>query len=333
MARFGQRVFAVVLIAGLAAAVAYSFQILLLVFAGILLAVLLRSAGTWLHGWTQIPMGWCMGLVLVGFATLFFGSIFLFGIQIANQTDELVRAVSHAWGELQSKIRHNPIAGSVASAAVNLETPAKAAASGVVSIVASMVMVLFIGVYLSTSPQMYTDLFLGFFRGPMRGRVRRLLDATGSALRWWLAGQFIAMAVVGAVTTAGLLVIHAPMAISLGVLAAVLTFIPYIGAIGSAIPAILLALTKSNEMALYVLVIFLVAHIVEGYIVVPLVQHKLVYLPPAMILVMQFFMELFAGIIGMAFATPLMVVAMVLIKKLYFKQDWDNPEEDAAAAA
>ena len=35
-------------------------------------------------------------------------------------------------------------------------------------------------------------------------------------------------------------------------------------------------------------------------------------------------MHAFAGAAGLTFATPLMVVAMVLIKRLYFKQDWTD---------
>jgi len=77
--------------------------------------------------------------------------------------------------------------------------------------------------------------------------------------------------------------------------------------------------------------IYVIAHVVEGYIVVPLIQQRLVYLPPAMILAMQFLMQLFAGTVGVTLATPLMVVAMVLIKELYFKQDWDETEEASAA--
>jgi predicted PurR-regulated permease PerM len=78
------------------------------------------------------------------------------------------------------------------------------------------------------------------------------------------------------------------------------------------------------------MLVYLIAHVVEGYIVTPLIQHRLVYLPPALILAMQFLMHLFAGSVGLALATPLMVVAMVLIKELYFKQDWAEPSEEAA---
>jgi predicted PurR-regulated permease PerM len=79
-----------------------------------------------------------------------------------------------------------------------------------------------------------------------------------------------------------------------------------------------------------VVLVYFIAHVVEGYIVTPMVQHRLVYLPPALILATQFLMHLFAGIIGVMLATPLMVVAMVLIKELYFEQHWTEDVTDAA---
>jgi predicted PurR-regulated permease PerM len=334
LSRFNRQVFAAVLIVGLVIAVAYSFQILLLVFAGILLALMFRSAGTWLHDHTKLSINWCMALVLAGFAIFFFGSIWMFGVQIINQADELFWAVSQAYAQFHDKLAQYHVAGSLSAGTggLNLESPAKAVASSALWLIAALVMVLFLGIYLSTNPQLYTELFLGFFDGRLRARIVRILDALASALRWWLAGQLFAMTVVGIITTGGLLLIGAPMAISLGVMAALLTFVPYVGAIVSAIPAVLLAFTKSADLAFYTILVFLIAHIAEGYIVVPLVQHRLVYLPPAMILAMQFLMDLFFGTVGVTFATPLMVVAMVLIKNLYFKQAWDDTTEQAPAA-
>ena len=190
--------------------------------------------------------------------------------------------------------------------------------------------ILFLGLYLSTSPEMYTELFLSFFNGRRRERIAQILDGMVSALRWWMIGQFISMSIVGAITTVGLLIIGAPMAVSLGIIAGLMTFVPYVGAILSAAPAILLAFTKDTHMVFYVILIYLIAHVVEGYIVTPLIQHRLVYLPPALILVTQFLMELFAGVTGVMLATPLMVVAMVLIKELYFGQEWTDEVTEAA---
>jgi predicted PurR-regulated permease PerM len=331
MKQFSRQFFVAVLIILAAAAVIYSIQILLLAFAGILLAIFFRSAGMWLHRRTTLSVAWSMAVVLIGFGTVFLGALWLFGIQIANQADQLFWAVSQAYSQFHQKFAQYHVAGGISGATgLNLETPAKAAASSVLYLLAAGVMVLFLGVYLSITPELYLELFLSFFRGSVRRRAADLLDSIGSALRWWIAGQLISMAIVGGITTIGLLIVGAPMAVSLGVLAMILTFVPYVGAIVSAVPAVLLAFTKDTRLALWVMLVYLIAHVVEGYIVTPLIQHRLVNLPPALILATQFLMHLFAGSVGLALATPLMVVAMVLIKELYFKQEWTEPADEAA---
>jgi predicted PurR-regulated permease PerM len=331
MKQFSRQVLVAALIILAAAAVIYAIQILLLAFAGILLAIFFRSAGMWLHHHTRLSVAWSMAVVLVGFGTVFLGLLSLFGVQIANQADQLFWAVSQAYSQFHQKLAQYHVAGGIsAGGGLNLEAPAKAVASSVLWMLAAAVMVLFLGVYLSITPELYLELFLGFFRGPVRRRAADLLDGIASALRWWIAGQLISMAIVGGITIVGLLTVGAPMAVSLGVLAMILTFVPYVGAIVSAVPAILLAFTKDTHLALWVMLVYLAAHVVEGYIVTPLIQHRLVYLPPALILATQFLTHLFAGSIGLALATPLMVVAMVLIKELYFKQEWTEPSEEAA---
>jgi predicted PurR-regulated permease PerM len=329
VSRFGRRVFTAVLIVGLIAAAAYAIDFILLVFAGILLAILLRGAGTWITAHSGLSRRWSMLFALLGFAVVFFGTLWMFGVQMADQADKLITAVSQAYRELQQKLQQFRVADLLLSGGFGVGGPVRAA-SGVLSIIAAVVLVLFLGLYLSTSPDLYLDLFLNFFNGRHRDRVAKLLDSMSSALRWWLLGQFIAMGIVGVITLVGLLVIGAPMPVSLAVLATLLTFVPYVGAIASAIPAILLGFTKDTNTGLYVVLIYFIAHVVEGYIVGPLVQNRLVYLPPALILAMQFLMELFAGIVGVMLATPLMVVAMVLIKELYFKQEWTEEVTDAA---
>jgi predicted PurR-regulated permease PerM len=324
-------VFVAVLVIALIAAAAYAIELILLVFAGVLLAVLLRGAGTWLEEHSPLSIKWSMIVTLIVFAAVFFGFLSMFGLQIADQADQLVGAVSQAYGELHQKLQQYRMADLLLSGAggTALAAPARAA-SGILSVLASIVLILFLGFYLSTSPELYTELFLSFFNGRLRGRLEKLLEATCSALRWWMVGQLVSMAIVGMITIIGLLIIGAPMAVSLGVLAALLTFVPYVGAILSSVPAILLAFTSGTHMVLWVILIYAIAHMVEGYVVTPCVQHRLVYLPPAMILATQFVLELFAGTVGVMLATPLMVVGMVLIKELYFGQEWTDEVTDAA---
>ena len=289
MTQFSRRVFAAVLIVIAVAAVIYSIQILLLAFAGILLALFFRSSGMWLQRLTGLSIKWSMALTLLVFATLAFSALWLFGLQIVNQAHQLSWAVSQAYSQFHEKlVQYHVASNNPATSGLSLESPAKEAASSVLWMVAGGVLILFLGIYLSVTPELYTELFLSFFRRPIRVRAAELLDSIGTALRWWLAGQLISMAVVGAITIAGLSIVGAPMPVSLGVLAMILTFVPYIGAIASAVPAVLLAFTIDSRQTLSVMLVYLIAHIVEGYIVTPLIQHRLVYLPPALILATQF---------------------------------------------
>jgi predicted PurR-regulated permease PerM len=326
MTRFVRRAFAAVSIVGLVVLLAYAVELILYVFAGILLALMLRTAGMWLRTATGLSIRWSMTIVLSLFVITLFVTIWIFGLQIVHQADELFDTISKAYSQFQSKLQQYRIFRQLVATtpAVNLGATATAAATGLLWMAAAVVLVLFLGVYLSTGPQEYVESFLNFFSDDHRVKASIILESLGGALRWWLFGQLIAMVAVGVLTTVGLLVLKSPMAVSLGVMAGLLTFVPYVGALVSAVPAILIAMTQSSHLAVYVMLLYLLAHVVEGYIVVPIVQHKLVYLPPALILTTQLFMHAFAGATGLAFATPAMVVAMVLIKRLYFKQDWTD---------
>jgi predicted PurR-regulated permease PerM len=137
----------------------------------------------------------------------------------------------------------------------------------------------------------------------------------------WLLGRIWASLFVGVLTVIGLLLLDMPLAFTLGLL--VLNFIPNIGPILSGVPAVLLALLKSPTLAIYVIVLYVVIQSVESYLVTPLIQRRVVSLPPALTLTAQL---LLAGFLGLFLATPLTVVAMVLIEELYIKDVLEENE-------
>src|SRR5258705_13013117 len=94
MGRFVRRAFAAVLIVGLVVLLAFALELILYVFAGILLALMLRTAGVWLRTTTRLSIGWSMTIVLALFAIAVFGTIWIFGLQIVHQADELFDAIS-----------------------------------------------------------------------------------------------------------------------------------------------------------------------------------------------------------------------------------------------
>jgi predicted PurR-regulated permease PerM len=174
LTRFSKRVFLAVMIIAAIVAVTYAIDLILLAFAGILLAILLRGAGTWLEEHSPLSIKWSMVLVLIAFAGVFLGTMWMFGVQIADQADQLFAAVSQAFSQLQQQLQQNRIASLLISGASgwSLGAPAKAVASGILWVIASIVLILFLGVYLSTDPQLYSGLFLSFFDGRLRGPGR-----------------------------------------------------------------------------------------------------------------------------------------------------------------
>jgi predicted PurR-regulated permease PerM len=136
----------------------------------------------------------------------------------------------------------------------------------------------------------------------------------------------IDMIVVGVLTGIGLALLGVPLALSLGVVAGLFTFVPYFGTIVSAIPAVLVALTQGWQTALWVLVVFLICHGIEGYIVAPLVQRRTVDLPPALTILSMTILGTIFGPMGVILGTPVAAAALVTVREAYVAEVLGDPE-------
>jgi len=143
------------------------------------------------------------------------------------------------------------------------------------------------------------------------------VDALAYNLRWWLLGQVFLMIMIAITTTVGLWLMGIPLALSLGLIAGALELIPYLGPWLSAVPAALVALLLSHAHLLGTLGLYLGLHILEGYILLPLVQRGTVLLPPALTLIAQVLLGDLLGVMGLFVAAPLTVCAVVRLKMLY----------------
>jgi predicted PurR-regulated permease PerM len=318
---FAKKVFVAVIVIASILLAAYAVEWFLLVLAGVLLAILFRTVAEWLHGWMSVSFHGRIAMVLTATAVLVIGGTWVFGSKLVSEANDLMAKLSDALASLQQHAQHyQNLQRLFSQSSVNLEQPTRIFLSGGVWTIAALALVFFVGAYASIEPDTYIDGFLRFFGQRRQVQVRDILTGIGTALQWWLFGQLIAMVVVGVITLVGLLIVHAPMALPLALLAAALTFVPYVGAIVSAIPGLMIAFTVSSHTALYVAIVYLIAHAAEGYIVTPMVQHRFLYLPPALILANQFLMGLLIGVVGVAMATPFLVVVMVLVERLYFHE-------------
>jgi predicted PurR-regulated permease PerM len=189
--------------------------------------------------------------------------------------------------------------------------------SSTIQIITGVIIILFLSIYIAVDPGVYHRGILHLVPHRRRPRVREVMAAVGGVLRRWLVAQFIAMITLGVVTTAILLVLHVRAAFALGLLSALLEFIPTLGPIVSALPAMAMGFLDSPEKALWVAVAYVGVHFVEGHLLIPLLMKGGLKLPPALTIFSEALMALLFGFLGLMCAVPLCAATLTAVKMLY----------------
>lgn len=313
----------------------YAADVLLLVFAGILLAVFLRGLSGWVSRHTPLSGGLALALVVLVLAGLLAGGLWLGGSRVAREAgvlqDQLPGAVQRLEAQVQESSWGREVLDRLPSSDAlmpkwrSLLSQVTGAVSSTLGVLGSGLILLFLGLFLAAQPQLYLDGVIRLVPPTRRPRAREVLVAVGHTLRSWLLGKVLAMALIGVLTGLGLWLLHIPLALTLGVLAALLTFIPNLGPVLSAVPAVLLALVQSPTRALYVALLYLGVQAAESYLIAPLVQHRTVSIPPGLLLTAQVLAGAFLGIMGLVLATPLAAALLVLVQMLYLQDVLGDP--------
>ena len=128
------------------------------------------------------------------------------------------------------------------------------------------------------------------------------------------------MLLVGVVTTLGLYAIGLPSALALGLIAGLAEFVPLVGPVFSAIPALLVALSVGGQTVFWVLGLYIVVQQLEGNLITPVIQRQTVDLPPALTLFALIAIGVLFGPLGVLLSTPLAVVIFVCVKQLYVRE-------------
>lgn len=186
------------------------------------------------------------------------------------------------------------------------------------------------GLFMAVDPQVYRRGLVRLVPAGERARVDAALGELGHTLRWWMVGTCISMAIIAVATTLALWAIRLPGFAALGVIAGLLQFIPTIGPVISAIPAVALALVIAPSKVIWVIVIYAGIQLVESNFLTPLVMKKTVHVPPALSILFQALMAIVFGFLGLLLAVPILAAMLVLIDRLY---DGDDEAAEAEAPA
>jgi predicted PurR-regulated permease PerM len=309
-------------------------HLLILAFGAILVAVILRSIAGPLQRYLRVPQAAALTLSILLVAGLFGAVIWLLGSEIARQVSEIADTLPDAWRSLVRSIGGPELVAEVERVASDSLPETGAALTSVgaalMSVGASLVdiaVAIAAGIYIASQPVPYRRGFLKLFPKKRRPLAEEALGDAGRALRLWLLGQLIAMVAVGVLTGVGFWLIGLPSALSLGLIAGVLEFIPYVGPVLAAVPAILFAFAQRPELALWALGLFILIQQIEGNVITPLVQQYAVEIPAALLLFVLLGGGMLFGAIWLALAAPLTVVGYVLVKRLYVQEALHTPTQ------
>lgn len=300
---------------------------LLLVFAGVLLAVFLSSMALFLHRYARLPQGVALTvgiLLVVGFLA---GTGWLVGPRVAEQASQLTERLptsvekirsslsQYRWGEML--LSHMPQGQGSYLSSTNILGRITGIFSTTLGILTNILVVIIVGLFLALNPTPYIEGVTHLFPKGKRARIREVFQAEGHGLRWWLIGRLCSMLVVGLLTGLGLWLVGLPLVFTLGLLAGLLSFVPYVGPIVSAVPGLLVALSAPGVPIWVVALVYLGVQLLESNAITPLIQERAVSLPPALLVVVQLLGGLLAGLLGVLVATPLTVALIILVQMLY----------------
>ncbi|HEX3660603.1 MAG TPA: AI-2E family transporter [Acidobacteriaceae bacterium] len=320
----------------------FQLNLVLLAFAGILVAVILRTVTEWIDRHTRLSgkVAYAGTLLLIGAVAAGLGYVLV--PRAITQISELVRSLPSSIHNLEQPLEQSSwgrdlldrVHRAFHNSSISSQIPQIAGA--VSSGVTGLVIVLVVGFFAALNPHGYAEGMLVLFPERRRGRARRIAAELERQLQWWTLGQMLPMAVLGIVSGVGLSLLHVALPWTLGLLTGLAVFLPYAGTVLSGIPAVLMGLQRSPHTALWVLLLYTALHLLEGYILTPFVQRKAVRLPPVVTILVQYFFWQVAGILGLALAAPLASAGIVLVKELYLHVPAEQsvvPETPAARAA
>jgi predicted PurR-regulated permease PerM len=267
--------------------------------------------------------------IILGFVVAL---IAVFGAQVSQQVTILRDALPKAWEAFELRMGDLGLGEQMKRMAESIRAPGATSLSAfgatVLSIgsgIANVLVVIVAGIFLATQPRFYLTGAVKLVPPAKRTLAIEAIMESERALRLWLRGQLIAMVAVGLLTGLGLWALGMPSALALGLLAGVLEFIPFAGPILAAIPAVLLAFAASPDLALWVVLLYLLVQQFEGNLLTPLVQQYAVDLPGVVLLFSLLAFGLLFGTLGVILAAPLSVVTYVLVKRLYVIETLHTP--------
>jgi predicted PurR-regulated permease PerM len=184
-----------------------------------------------------------------------------------------------------------------------------------------LISTLFFSYYLILEENVIKKLVIKFIDEKDASFISNLFEKVEKRLGNWFWGEIWLMSIVGAFTYIGLLLLQMPYALPLAVLAGLLEVVPNLGPTISAIPALIIGLSRSPFLFFANLSLYFIVQQLENNLIVPLVMKKAVNLNPLVTLLSLLIGGNIAGFLGILLAVPITLTVETILMEMNKKKN------------
>ena len=309
-----------------------TFHVFLLLMASSLIALFFNAVSNRVKKWTGLGNGVSLAVTIVLIIVLLGLFFWMVGAEAQVQFKEMQEVVPVMIDNAQSYLNKSEIGRKVSDYVSDIENQKKVLPflqsffTSSFGVFGDLYIVIFLSIFLSVAPFDYVNGIVNLV--PRRGKVKakQLLENLGTNLQKWMKGAIVSGFVIATFIAIALLILGIDMWLILAIFAGLLNVIPNFGPIIAMIPGVLVALLTSPTLALLVAGSYILSQTIEGNLITPNIQKKLLNIPPALLISFQVLMGTLLGGWGIVLAVPILVIVITVVKKLYLDENMGGEE-------
>jgi len=302
-----------------------AFNVLLMILAGALIAVYFHGFGDLIERKTKLNRRLSM-IISIGGSFVFLGTLLWFmGSKMQDQisvlSDSLPNTITAAKVKMDETHTGRKILSYLSGDnSEKLFSTAQQFFSTSFGVMGNLYVIILLAIFFTANPSIYKDGIIMLVPSKNKPLARVAIDRISTALKGWLKGTMLSMVLITFMIATGLTVMGIPGAMVLAMFTGMLKLIPNFGSMAAMIPGVLLALTVSTNTAIIVALIYVISQTIVSNIVTPLIQKRMINLPPALTIISQVIMGTLSGALGIILAVPLLAIIIILVDELYVKK-------------
>jgi predicted PurR-regulated permease PerM len=302
-----------------------AFNILLMTFMGVLIAVYFHGLADFINQKTKISRKFSLFISIAGTIILLSAMIWIIGSTVQQQTEQLSHILPQIIGTAKTKLAASTTGQQLlgytsGDNSKKLLDTASTFFSSSFGVLGDLYIILFLGIFFTADPSLYKNSLLAIVPSQREADSSIIWDRISAALKAWLKTKLVSMVLVTIVVAIGLTFIGLPGTLVLGLIAGLLDIIPNFGPVIAMIPGVLLGLMISPQMAVIAALIYVTCETIVGSIFMPLIQKRMINIPPAITMISQLVMGVICGLMGIILAVPILLVLSILVDELYIKK-------------